>query len=82
MISNLGGSPKDVTCPWCSGTGRRQPNIDAQASWRAQREAETVSGEPAAGKPASEGSSPVDAPAAAEAGGGPAGQAAAGEAPA
>jgi DnaJ-class molecular chaperone len=30
VISNHGGSPKDVTCPWCGGTGRRRPGINAQ----------------------------------------------------
>jgi DnaJ-class molecular chaperone len=31
VISNLGGSPQDVTCPWCDGTGRFIPGHDAQA---------------------------------------------------
>jgi DnaJ-class molecular chaperone len=30
VISNLGGSPKTVTCPWCEGGGVRIPGIDAQ----------------------------------------------------
>jgi hypothetical protein len=42
VISNLGGSPKKVTCPWCEGGGVRIPGIDAQAHW---------SGEPAADEP-------------------------------
>jgi hypothetical protein len=33
VISNLGGSPKTVTCPWCEGGGVRIPGIDAQAHW-------------------------------------------------
>lgn len=33
VISNLGGVPSDVTCPWCDGTGVRVPGIDAQARW-------------------------------------------------
>ena len=33
VISNLGGAPSDVTCPWCDGTGVRVPGIDAQARW-------------------------------------------------
>jgi hypothetical protein len=45
LISNLGGSPKDVTCPWCSGTGTRQANVDAQASWRERQGAEGATGE-------------------------------------
>ena len=31
VISNLGGSPSTVTCPWCEGTGRYTPGHDAQA---------------------------------------------------
>ena len=33
LISNLGGSPSTVTCPWCEGGGVRIPGIDAQAHW-------------------------------------------------
>jgi hypothetical protein len=51
VISNLGGSPKTVTCPWCSGTGIRQPNVDAQATWRERQAAEVPSGDPSAGEP-------------------------------
>jgi hypothetical protein len=57
VISNLGGSPRDVTCPWCSGTGRRQSDIDAQASWRERQEADA-----AAGAPPSEGSAGAGGP--------------------
>ena len=31
VISNLGGEPSTVPCPWCEGTGVRHPEIDAQA---------------------------------------------------
>jgi DnaJ-class molecular chaperone len=31
VISNLGGSPQSVTCPWCEGTGHRIAEHDAQA---------------------------------------------------
>jgi DnaJ-class molecular chaperone len=34
LISNLGGSPSQVTCPWCEGTGRFIPDHDAQAARR------------------------------------------------
>ena len=34
VISNLGGSPSEVTCPWCEGTGRFIPGHDAQAARR------------------------------------------------
>ena len=57
LISNLGGSPQKVTCPWCSGTGTRQANVDAQAAWRERQEAEA-----AAAGPASEDSPPADPP--------------------
>jgi hypothetical protein len=33
VISNLGGSPSPVTCPWCEGGGVRLPGSDAQAKW-------------------------------------------------
>jgi hypothetical protein len=35
VISNLGGTPSEVPCPWCEGTGVRVPGIDAQAHWPA-----------------------------------------------
>jgi DnaJ-class molecular chaperone len=34
VISNLGGSPSEVTCPWCEGTGTFIPGHDAQAAKR------------------------------------------------
>ena len=34
VISNLGGSPSTVECPWCEGTGVLAPEHDAQARWR------------------------------------------------
>jgi hypothetical protein len=33
VISNLGGTPSTVTCPWCGGGGVRLAGIDAQARW-------------------------------------------------
>jgi DnaJ-class molecular chaperone len=36
VISNLGGSPQGVTCPWCDGTGRFVPGHDAQARHRGE----------------------------------------------
>jgi DnaJ-class molecular chaperone len=30
VISNLGGSPHQLSCPWCGGTGRFQLGRDAQ----------------------------------------------------
>jgi DnaJ-class molecular chaperone len=32
VISNLGGEPHDVICPWCGGTGRFAAGRDAQQS--------------------------------------------------
>ncbi len=35
VISNLGGSPSEVTCPWCEGSGLLPPpEHDAQARFR------------------------------------------------
>ena len=42
VISNLGGAPKEVACPWCAGSGPRIPGIDAQEPWRAD-EADSAS---------------------------------------
>jgi DnaJ-class molecular chaperone len=39
VISNLGGAPNSVPCPWCKGTGTRESGIDAQQSWLEQNEA-------------------------------------------
>ncbi len=36
LISNLGGSPSTLACPWCEGSGQRVPGIDAQARWLAK----------------------------------------------
>jgi hypothetical protein len=33
LISNLGGEPSTVVCPWCSGGGVRRTGVDAQAKW-------------------------------------------------
>src|SRR6478736_1499617 len=37
VISNLGGTPTTVTCPWCKGSGMRIAEVDAQAG-RAEQE--------------------------------------------
>jgi hypothetical protein len=34
VISNLGGTPSTVTCPWCEGGGMRLAGVDAQAKWQ------------------------------------------------
>jgi DnaJ-class molecular chaperone len=34
VISNLGGTPSTVTCPWCEGGGVRLAGTDAQAKWQ------------------------------------------------
>ena len=36
VISNLGGTPKPVSCPWCGGSGVRLAGVDAQAKWTEQ----------------------------------------------
>jgi hypothetical protein len=33
-MSNVGGSPSTVDCPWCEGTGVFAPEHDAQAAKR------------------------------------------------
>jgi hypothetical protein len=33
LISNLGETPNNVTCPWCDGSGVRTAGVDAQAKW-------------------------------------------------
>jgi hypothetical protein len=38
LISNLGGTPSTVSCPWCEGSGVRIAGIDAQAHWGAAGE--------------------------------------------
>jgi DnaJ-class molecular chaperone len=35
VISNLGGEPSQVRCPWCEGGGTQIPGHDAQARERA-----------------------------------------------
>ncbi len=47
VISNLGGSPSAVSCPWCEGSGLRPAEIDAQAHWGAAREGAEPDGGPA-----------------------------------
>jgi DnaJ-class molecular chaperone len=37
VISNLGGTPHRVPCPWCEGSGRLLPEHDAQAAAPADR---------------------------------------------
>jgi hypothetical protein len=34
VISNLGGEPSEVRCPWCEGGGTQIPKHDAQARKR------------------------------------------------
>jgi DnaJ-class molecular chaperone len=34
VISNLGGTPSSVSCPWCGGGGVRLPEVDAQERWK------------------------------------------------
>ena len=34
LISNLGGEPSTVTCPWCDGGGMQLSGHDAQAARR------------------------------------------------
>jgi len=47
VISNLGGSPSKLTCPWCDGSGQRVPGGDAQARWQASEGTDTAAAESA-----------------------------------
>jgi hypothetical protein len=50
VISNLGGTPSEVTCPWCGGGGVRVPGTDAQSGWPLESDSpapEAPGGEPA-----------------------------------
>jgi DnaJ-class molecular chaperone len=33
VISNLGGTPSKIPCPWCEGGGVRLAGVNAQARW-------------------------------------------------
>lgn len=44
VISNLGGSPSEIDCPWCDGSGRYTPGHNAQARHRGTDQ--TASSEP------------------------------------
>jgi hypothetical protein len=44
VISNLGGTPKSIACPWCEGSGTRIAAHDTQSPWKKDGNAE---GEPA-----------------------------------
>ncbi len=41
VVSNLGGSPSDVDCPWCEGSGKFIAEHDAQAHWGPREGSET-----------------------------------------
>ena len=51
VISNLGGTPGKITCPWCGGGGVRVPGTDAQAGWPLKDSA-TPAANPASGSAA------------------------------
>jgi DnaJ-class molecular chaperone len=49
VISNLGGTPSEIACPWCGGAGLRVAGRDAQAAWiEKQGDQAGSAGEPAA----------------------------------
>jgi len=41
VVSNLGGAPSSVPCPWCEGRGMRLSDVDAQAHWREDANADS-----------------------------------------
>ena len=57
LISNLGGEPSKVACPWCEGSGVRIAGIDAQAHWGAGSGVDATQGDDA-GDPAERVESP------------------------
>jgi hypothetical protein len=59
VISNLGGTPTNVTCPWCGGGGVRVPGIDAQARWHEDRPGGTA-GDDAGAEAAEDGGKGTD----------------------
>jgi hypothetical protein len=75
VISNLGGSPSELGCPWCEGTGVRVPGVDAQALWADRGDGEAGGGEGGGGEGG--GGSSRASTAAAHEGGGATGSAAA-----
>jgi DnaJ-class molecular chaperone len=46
VISNLGGSPSTIDCPWCDGSGVFTPGHDAQAHHRPADPDQTSASEP------------------------------------
>jgi DnaJ-class molecular chaperone len=58
VISNLGGSPSDVECPWCEGSGKFIAEHDAQAHWGGEKAPEAPAGDPET--PAEGPETPVD----------------------
>ena len=46
VISNLGGSPSEVDCPWCEGTGKFIPEHDAQVHWGGEKAPDEPAGGP------------------------------------
>jgi hypothetical protein len=61
VLSSLGGTPHEVVCPWCEGSGHRIPGIDAQ-------EHPAEGGAPTSGAASADGGAPA-AETAPEAGG-------------
>jgi len=41
VVSHLGGTPSPVPCPWCEGRGVRLSDVDAQAHWRKEPNADS-----------------------------------------
>jgi len=42
VISNLGGEPHELSCPWCDGSGVTTAGHDAQAHWRAEQSSDSA----------------------------------------
>jgi DnaJ-class molecular chaperone len=54
VLSSLGGTPHEVVCPWCEGSGHRIPGIDAQEHPAEGVEPGSASASADAGEPAAE----------------------------
>lgn len=49
VVSNLGGTPSSVVCPWCEGSGLRPAEVDAQAHWEQAQQAQQAESAGSAG---------------------------------
>ncbi len=53
VIASEGGEQRQVTCPWCEGSGQRVGGVDAQARWTQGQESTAAGSEPSNTSPSS-----------------------------